>query len=154
MSEQNGKESRKPREGIPAEMKPLPPPDPVLAGDQGLPRSTRVRTRREFGRAFHKSKRGYTKNLTIMLAQHGSAWRKAARVGVVVSTKVSKSAVRRHQLKRWVREAFRLRIKARIFGNDLVVTLKTDPGPDHVAFDQELDRAIERAWNAVVEVRR
>jgi ribonuclease P protein component len=48
----------------------------------------------------------------------------------MVAAKTVKTAVRRHQLKRWVRELFRTQLQHTLAGMDLVVLFRADP-PEH-----------------------
>jgi hypothetical protein len=63
--------------------------------------------------------------------------------------KAVKTAVRRHQLKRWVRELFRIRLKAVLAGYDCVVLFRCDPPEDaHVRLDDEIVGLVTRALAA------
>jgi ribonuclease P protein component len=71
------------------------------------------------------------------------------RQGVMVSTKTAPSAVRRHQLKRWVRELFRRELKDALAGYDVVVLFRRDPPPDgHAALDREITDLARKALTA------
>ena len=66
---------------------------------------------------------------------------------------MSKLSVRRHQVKRWARELFRLRLKERLAGWDLMLLLRSDPA-DHATFDAEVLSLVDRALAAKPEGRR
>ena len=67
----------------------------------------------------------------------------------MVSTKVHKRAVRRHQLKRWVREWFRREAKPLAEGFDVVVLFRSDPPQDgHAYVTKELRRLLNKAIKA------
>lgn len=77
---------------------------------------------------------------------------RCARLGVMVSVKAVKLAVDRHRIKRWARELFRVKLKERLAGWDLMVLLRSAP-PDHAAFDAEAMHLLERAMAAQPEGR-
>ena len=110
-----------------------------------FPPAARLRTRRDYNRLYGRSRRGYAKHLSVMLARRPERGDQRARLGVVVSLKVSKSAVRRHQLKRWTRELFRQRLQRDWEGWDILVLLRADPPGDHAAFDAEVEAALAKA---------
>jgi len=119
--------------------------------DQGFGKDRRLRTGRDFGRVYHRHRRGRTRHLSLLLRARPRRGPKRARIGIVVSTKVSKSAVRRHQLKRWGREYFRCHLKETLHGNDAILVLHREPPPDHAVFDREVAKAVERALAAEEE---
>jgi ribonuclease P protein component len=68
------------------------------------------------------------------------------RLGVMVPAKAVRLAVRRHQLKRWVRELFRTRLKQQLAGHDMVVLFRRDPPEDgHAQLDMEISDHATRA---------
>jgi RNase P protein component len=48
----------------------------------------------------------------------------------MIGAKAVKTAVRRHQLKRWLRELFRTQLKELLCGYDCVVLFRNDPPAD------------------------
>jgi ribonuclease P protein component len=86
-----------------------------------LQRKNRLTAARDFTRIFKKGKVVHAGPLSLrMVANQGEA----SRVAFVVSTKVSKRAVVRNQLKRRLREVVRLRTKDLVPGWDVVVMTK------------------------------
>ncbi len=109
----------------------------------------RLRRRSDFKRIFSHQNKAAGKYVVVMVSRHGKRYRGPGRLGVVVSTKVSKRAVRRHQLKRWVKELFRTQLKAALYGQDLVVLfrrdLPTDDGESHQKLNDEILRLLPKA---------
>mgnify|MGYP001118268998 CR=1 FL=1 len=111
----------------------LPQPDNVVF-DQSFPPSQRLHDRGDYGRVFHR--------------------RQHARLGIMVGTKVHKRAVRRHELKRWVRECFRRELKGPLHGYDAVVLFRRDPPEDgHADLDAEIRRLVAKALQATPKPR-
>lgn len=126
------------------------------APDQTLPPAARFHHGIDFSRAFDRGQRAGGRHCQVLVRprgrqQDGSA--RCARIGIMVSTKVAPTAVRRHALKRWVRELFRTRLKGRLDGWDCAVVFRSDP-PDHAACDTEVAQLVERAMAAKPEGRR
>lgn len=69
-----------------------------------FPRAARLLTPRDFARLRTGSRRIGTRHLTVQVATSGMD---GARLGLAVSRKVSKSAVRRNRIKRIARDSFR-----------------------------------------------
>jgi ribonuclease P protein component len=124
--------------------------------DQGLPPPARFHHGIDFTRAFDRGQKAGGRFCQVLLRPRGKTQDGAgrcARLGVMVSTKVAPLAVRRHMLKRWVRELFRVRLKERLDGWDCAVIFRSDP-PDHAQCDAEILALIERASVAKAEGRR
>jgi ribonuclease P protein component len=67
----------------------------------------------------------------------------------MVGAKAVKTAVRRHQLKRWVRELFRTRLKAVLAGHDCIVLFRSDPPEEaHGRLDDEIVGLVTKALAA------
>jgi ribonuclease P protein component len=126
------------------------------APDQTLPPAARFHHGIDFSRAFDRGQRAGGRHCQVLVRPRGrqqDGTPRCARLGVMVSTKVAPSAVRRHTLKRWVRELFRVRLKGRLDGWDCAVVFRSDP-PDHAACDVEVAQLVERAMAAKPEGRR
>jgi ribonuclease P protein component len=124
--------------------------------DQGLPPPARFHHGIDFTRAFDRGQKAGGRFCQVLLRPRGKTQDgggRCARLGVMVSTKVAPLAVRRHMLKRWVRELFRVRLKERLDGWDCAVIFRSDP-PDHAQCDAEILALIERASVAKAEGRR
>ena len=74
------------------------------SGGRAFPRTARIRKRPEFQAIQQHGHRIPTKDL-IVLWQEGRT--RETRLGITVSRRVAKQAVRRNRIKRWIREAFR-----------------------------------------------
>jgi ribonuclease P protein component len=128
----------------------------ALRTGQGLPPAARFHHGIDFTRAFDRGQKAGGRFCQVLLRPRGrqqDGRGRCARLGVMVSTKVAALAVRRHALKRWVRELFRLRLKERLDGWDCAVVFRSDP-PDHAACDAEVMALVERALAAKAEGRR
>lgn len=88
-----------------------------------LPQENRLRKTRDFDAVFKKGRFFGTKFLIFKYMANGLL---ETRVGFVVGTKVSKSAVKRNRLKRRLREIFRLNLDKIKPGFDISVI--TRPG--------------------------
>jgi len=69
-----------------------------------FPKTARLRTRPEFQTLQQHGRRVPSRDLIILWQEGRTA---ATRLGVTVSRRVAKQAVRRNRIKRWIREAFR-----------------------------------------------
>lgn len=124
--------------------------------DQGLPPAARFHHGIDFSRAFDRGQKAGGRCCQVLVrprGRQGDGAARCGRLGVMVSTKVAPLAVRRHLLKRWVRELFRTRLKPRLEGWDCAVVFRSDP-PDHAACDAEVLALVERALGAKAEGRR
>ncbi|MCS6971349.1 MAG: ribonuclease P protein component [Planctomycetota bacterium] len=114
--------------------------------DQRFPPAARFHHGSDFTRAFAQGQRAHGAFCQLCLRARGrlsDGRTRCARLGIMVSSKVARTAVRRHTLKRWVRELFRLRLKERLAGWDCVIVFRADP-PDHAACDAEILTLLER----------
>ena len=68
------------------------------------PKSHRLRKRREFLLVQRRARKHLTHDLVILYMPGRAS---TTRLGITVSRKVAKQAVRRNRIKRWVRESFR-----------------------------------------------
>jgi ribonuclease P protein component len=69
-----------------------------------LPKTARIRKRREFLRLQGKERKVNTAALLLVIAESGGD---TSRIGITVTTKVDKRASRRNAIKRAIREGFR-----------------------------------------------
>ncbi|MBS0433184.1 MAG: ribonuclease P protein component [Proteobacteria bacterium] len=104
-----------------------------------LPREARLRSASDFSSLRHAPGRIETR---YFLIRYGAGSTPQARVGLAISKRVSKSAVRRNRIKRIVRESFRLaRDKApRV---DIVVIARTAAAD---AVNAALREDLDPAW--------
>ena len=89
--------------------------------DQSFPVRNRVRKRWEYRRAGKSRLSVGDKYMRVVLAPRNKKRQGPTRLGTVVSTKVSKKAVVRHALKRWMREYFRVYLKEMFSGVDIII---------------------------------
>ncbi|MEM1092571.1 MAG: ribonuclease P protein component [Pseudomonadota bacterium] len=106
-------------------------------------RSFRVLTKKDYGRVFAKPRRTASRAFTV-LACRGAT--NHARLGLAVSKKVDKRAVKRNQIKRLARESFR-RNAIRQQPVDLVVIARA---PAASMSARELLSALESHWNQLM----
>lgn len=97
--------------------------------DQGHPPSHRLHDGRDFSRVFNRQQKCAGRHVVVLLRPRENRT-SAGRLGIMVAAKTVKTAVRRHQLKRWVRELFRTQLQQTLIGLDLVVLFRADP-PEH-----------------------
>lgn len=92
-----------------------------------LKKASRIRLNKEFDRAFQDGQSFYGQILGLKAVPNG---RSVFRLGILISTKVSKKAVVRNRFKRQIREIIRQELPLLEKGNDLVV----------IVFPQILDK--------------
>jgi len=97
--------------------------------DQRHPPTHRLHDGRDFSRVFNRQQKCAGRHVVVLLRPRESRT-STARLGIMVAAKTVKLAVRRHQLKRWVRELFRTQLQQTLIGMDLVVLFRADP-PEH-----------------------
>ncbi len=102
-----------------------------------LKKSNRITKDKEFDRAFKTGQSFYTKLFGIKAADNGL---ESVRLGVLVSTKVSKKAVIRNKLKRQIREITRRELPALKNGKDIVI----------IVFQQILDKKFEEIQESLI----
>lgn len=86
-----------------------------------LPKENRITKNIEFQRIYKKGEFFATKLIHFKYLNNNLP---LTRVGFVISTKVSKSAVKRNKIKRVIREVFRLNLDKIKKGMDIVVIVK------------------------------
>jgi ribonuclease P protein component len=88
---------------------------------QCFPRSLRLITKKDYQFTFNHSKKVSSRFLLVL---YRSNEKKNARLGLVISKRVAKHAVTRNQIKRVIRESFRLH-QQNMEGFDVIVIAKT-----------------------------
>ncbi len=131
---------------------PLPPPlpqTPRKPSRSTFRPSARLHDDRDYSRVFNRQQKAASRSLVVLVRPRAHPQERGrtvvGRLGVMISVKAVKTAVRRHQLKRWVRELFRLRLAGILAGQDAVVMFRGDPGDDHRALDDEIAGLVTRA---------
>ena len=106
----------------------------------------RLHSNRDYGRAFHRQQKAAGRYTVVLLMPRARKGPQAGRIGVMIGAKAVKTAVRRHQLKRWIRELFRTQLKTTLLGHDCVVLFRSDPPADcHARLDQEVSGLVTKA---------
>jgi len=106
----------------------------------------RLHDGRDYSRVFHRQQKAAGRHIVVLLRPRDRRESPLARLGVMISTKTAPLSVRRHQLKRWVRESFRLAFKDILIGHDVVVLFRNDPPENaHAIIEQELRHLIPKA---------
>jgi ribonuclease P protein component len=109
----------------------------------------RLHDNRDYSRVFHRQQKAAGRHVVILLRPRERREAPHARLGVMISAKTAPLSVRRHQLKRWVRELFRLNFKDQLIGHDVVVLFRQDPPVDaQIALAQEIRQLIPKALAA------
>ncbi len=112
------------------------------APEHGFPPAARLHDQRDYGRVFGRQQKAAGPHAVVLVAPR----RGRSRLGVMVAVKTARLAVRRHQIKRWVRERFRTVWQHHHPGLDMVVLMHRDPpGLDHVQLGAELDQLLAKA---------
>jgi len=96
-----------------------------------LPKENRLTKNTDFQAVYKKGKFFGTKLIHFKYMKNGLP---NTRVGFVVGTKVSKSAVKRNKIKRQIREVFRLKLDNIVKGYDIAVIVK--PGATEMEYEE------------------
>jgi len=122
--------------------------------DARFPPALRLHNDRDYSRVFNRQQKAAGPHLLLLLRPQQRTAAGAVpkpRIGIMVSTKTASKAVRRHQLKRWVRELFRLTLREQpqLQGWDIVVLFRRDPPQDgHQLLAREVLDLLPRALGA------
>ncbi len=108
-----------------------------------LPKENRLTKSRDFDAVYKKGRFFGTKFFGLKYMENGLA---ATRAGFVVSTKISKSAVKRNRLKRQMREVFRLNLDKIKPGMDIsIITKPGAAGMEYNDIERDLLFALKKA---------
>lgn len=114
--------------------------------DECLPPVHRLHTNGDYSRTFNRQQKAAGRHVVVLVNPRSRRSGGRARLGVMIPNKAVKTAVRRHQLKRWVRELFRRQLKGTLDGFDTVVLFRNDPPADsHGALDAEILTLVPKA---------
>lgn len=106
----------------------------------------RLHDGRDYSRVFNRQQKAAGRHLVVLVRPRSPKESPHGRLGVMIAVKTADSAVRRHQLKRWVRELFRRELKSAAAGFDVVVLFRNDPPADaHQMLDQEIRHLLPKA---------
>lgn len=110
------------------------------AGDARFPHQARLHHGGDYNRVFHHQQKAAGRLAVVLVRERPRKGQQLARIGVMVPAKVIKTAVRRHQVKRWVREWFRTEMKSVFDHHDVVVLMRADPPTEngHAILKSEL----------------
>ncbi len=112
----------------------------------------RLHSNRDYGRAFHRQQKAAGRFVVVLLMPRPRKGPQAGRLGVMIGAKAVKTAVRRHQLKRWLRELFRVRLKTVLAGHDCVVLFRCNPPEDsHTRLDEEVTALVAKALTTTAQ---
>jgi ribonuclease P protein component len=112
-----------------------------------FPPGARVRKGFEYNRVFKRPQKAAGRHVVVLACRRDQ--QAVPRLGVIVPAKAVRAAVRRHQLKRWVRELFRTGMRARCGNHDVVVLFRADPPADgHRLLDDEISSLLPKALAA------
>ncbi len=101
---------------------------------------------------FNRQQKAAGRHVVVLVRPHAAKEAPDGRIGVMVATKTARLAVRRHQLKRWVRELFRRELKTQAAGHDVVVLFRCDPPADaHALIDQEIRQLLPKAIHSTAQ---
>jgi ribonuclease P protein component len=107
-----------------------------------LPQKNRIKLDKEFDRAFKLGHSFYSTILGIKAVDNGLDYN---RVGVMISTKVSKKAVIRNLIKRRIKSILRAEFPKMKFGKDLVIlTLPPILDKNFIEIEEAIKAAIKR----------
>jgi ribonuclease P protein component len=117
---------------------------------RGHPPAARLHHGGQFSRVFNHQQKAAGRHLVVLVRSRHPKGPQRPRLGLMVPVKAIKLAVRRHQVKRWIRELFRLRLQDILGPHDLVVLLRADPPAEngHAVIDAELLSLLPRALAA------
>jgi ribonuclease P protein component len=117
--------------------------------DESFPPWQRLHTNGDYSRVFNRQQKAAGKHAVVLVMPRSRRAGPHGRLGVMIPNKAVKTSVRRHQIKRWVKELFRRELKDLAVGHDVVVLLRTPPPLDgHAAFDDEIRHLLPKALNA------
>lgn len=112
----------------------------------------RLHDGRDYSRVFNRQQKAAGRHVVVLVRPRSPKESSEGRVGVMVAVKTASLAVRRHQLKRWVRELFRRELKIVAAGHDVVVLFRNDPPADaHVVIDQEIRHLLPKAITSAAQ---
>ena len=136
---------------VPSSIRAVPPADPPAAhcavphggpATARFPRSARLLQRREYQRIFAGALRSGDSGFTVLAAPNSDG---AARLGLAISKRETRAAVRRNRIKRRIRESFRRR-REQLAGLDIVVMAKR--GVDSWS-SAAIDASLAHHWSNV-----
>lgn len=111
-----------------------------------MPPYHRLHTQGDYTRTFNRQQKAAGRHVVVLVNPRSRRSGGKARLGVMIPNKAVKTAVRRHQLKRWVRELFRRQLKQTLDGFDTVVLFRSNPPDDsHAALDAEILSLVPKA---------
>ena len=120
------------------------------AGDARFPHHARLHHGGDYNRVFHHQQKAAGRMTVVLVRERPRKGPQRARIGVMVPAKVIKTAVRRHQVKRWIREWFRIEMQSAFAHHDVVVLLRADPPKEngHTVLKAELAALAPKALAA------
>lgn len=115
-----------------------------MISDESFPKSFRLTSRRDFISVQSKGQKVYGRYCTLLGLESTNTH---PRVGITITKKVHKRAVKRNRFKRTVREIFRQSLRDEPVGIDVVAIAR----PDAVDCDYEsLRKDLLRSWGRLI----
>ena len=112
----------------------------------------RLHDGRDYSRVFNRQQKAAGRHVVVLVRPRSPKETPEGRVGIMIAVKTASLAVRRHQLKRWVRELFRRELKNTAAGHDVVVLFRNNPPVDaHALIDQEIRQLLPKAIQSVAQ---
>ena len=117
---------------------------------QRFQRNQRILTPAQFKFVYANKQWGNTKMLTFNALYDEKLKHKASKLGVTVSKKVSKLAVRRNHIKRLIREFYRHN-QSQLKATQVVITAKPAA---KVASNEEINAELQELWSKLMKWQR
>lgn len=116
---------------------------PLMPSPFRFSRAMRMKTPREFQRAYREGRRARGEILSIVIFENGLP---VTRLGLSVGRKIWKSAVRRNRVRRIFRESFRLTREKLPVGLDVImIPVRPALEPELAATCAELEQLVQKA---------
>ena len=121
-----------------------------LVRKHGFSQRLRLKTPAQFKRVYNNNQWGNTRLLTFNVLYDSELPKQTSKLGITVSKKVSKLAVRRNHLKRLVREFYRHH-HHQLHQANLVITVKPKA---NLASNKEFNDELKELWAKVMKWQR
>jgi len=115
-----------------------------------LARKSRIKTPGEFKLVYSSKQWGGSEFFTFNVLANASSEQSGPRLGVTVSKKVAKQAVRRNRIKRQIKEFYRHRSEL-LLDCDLIISAKPSCAK---ANDKERQKSLEQLWLKIMKWQR
>lgn len=109
----------------------------------GFSKSKRLKKPADFRAVFNQPIRSRSSYFTVLARPNDG---EVARLGVMVAKRWVKRAVQRNNIRRVVRESFRIH-QQQLIGLDIIVMVRVNPGEQP---NTKLDRCIQQQWQELI----